>query len=104
MTDRGTAATVHTARLVHTSDLDTESLHDIRRLLTDAFAATGRFTDADFDHTLGGMHALIAHRGTLIAHGAVVQRRLLHRGKAVRHFAALLKSLLTGQDRRAGGA
>ncbi len=73
---------VHTARLIHTSDLDTETLHSAHRLLVDAYA--GEFTDADWDHALGGMHAVIAHRGALIAHAAVVQRRLLHRGSALR--------------------
>lgn len=75
-------AQVHTARLIHTSDLDAETLAHTRRLLVDAHS--GGFTDADWDHTLGGMHALITHRGTLIAHGAVVQRRLFHRGAALR--------------------
>lgn len=73
---------VHTARLVHTSDLDTETVHNARRLLDDAYA--GEFTDADWDHTLGGMHAIIVHRGALIAHAAVIQRRLLYGGKALR--------------------
>lgn len=65
---------VHTARLVHTSDLDGETLHNARRMLITAYA--GEFTESDWEHTLGGMHAIIAHRGTLIAHAAVVQRRL----------------------------
>jgi aminoglycoside 2'-N-acetyltransferase I len=73
---------VHTARLIHTSDLDTETLNNARRLLDEAYA--GEFTDADWDHALGGMHAIIGHRGALIAHAAVVQRRLLHRGAALR--------------------
>jgi aminoglycoside 2'-N-acetyltransferase I len=73
---------VHTARLVHTSDLDSETLLNTHRMLTDAYA--GEFTAADWDHTLGGMHAIIVHRGTLIAHAAVVQRRLLHHGTALR--------------------
>ncbi len=73
---------VHTARLVHTSDLDSETLLNAHRLLTDAYG--GEFTDADWDHALGGMHAIIGHRGTLIAHAAVVQRRLFHRGAALR--------------------
>lgn len=88
---------VHTARLIHTSDLDAESVHSARRLLNQAFADTAPdsdtategtsgtgFTEADWDHTLGGMHALIMHRGGLIAHGAVIQRRLLYGGAALR--------------------
>lgn len=74
--------TVHTARLVHTSDLDAETLHNARRMLVEAYA--GEFTDADWEHTLGGMHAVVAHRGALIAHAAVVQRRLLCGGTALR--------------------
>lgn len=76
------SAPVHTARLVHTSDLDAEALHHARTLL---LAAHGEaFTETHWEHTLGGMHALILHRGTLIAHGAVVQRRLLYHGAALR--------------------
>ncbi|WP_374193358.1 GNAT family N-acetyltransferase [Mycolicibacterium sp. S2-37] len=73
---------VHTARLVHTADLDLETIDGARRMLVDAFA--GEFSDDDWEHALGGMHALIWSHGTLIAHGAVVQRRLLHRGNALR--------------------
>ena len=51
-------------------------------MVTTAFA--GDFTDTDWDHTLGGMHALIWHRGAIIAHAAVVQRRLIYRGRALR--------------------
>lgn len=82
---------VHTARLIHTSDLDAESAHGARLLLNQAFSDSafrdttdGGFTDTDWDHTLGGMHALVMHRGVLIAHGAVVQRRLLYGGTALR--------------------
>jgi aminoglycoside 2'-N-acetyltransferase I len=75
---------VHTARLVHTSDLDAETLHNARGMVTDAFSEWTDFTAADWEHTLGGMHALIVHRGALLAHGAVVQRRMLHRGAALR--------------------
>jgi len=44
----------------------------------------GEFSDADWEHALGGMHALICHHTALIAHAAVVQRRLLYRGTALR--------------------
>lgn len=73
---------VHTARLVHTSDLDFETREDARRMVVEAFG--GDFTDADWEHTLGGMHALICRHGALIAHAAVVQRRLLYRDTALR--------------------
>jgi aminoglycoside 2'-N-acetyltransferase I len=73
---------VHTARLVHTADLEAEARQRSYDMVNDAFA--GEFTDADWDHALGGMHALIWHRGAIIAHGAVVQRRLLYRGAALR--------------------
>ncbi len=73
---------VHTARLVHTADLETEARQRAYDMVTNAFA--GEFTDADWDHALGGMHALIWHHGAIIAHGAVVQRRLLYRGAALR--------------------
>ncbi|MCV7344833.1 GNAT family N-acetyltransferase [Mycolicibacterium rhodesiae] len=77
-------AQVHTARLIHTSDLDAETRHSARQMLTDAFGGPADFTDSDWEHALGGMHAIIAHRGALIAHAAVVQRRLLYRGTALR--------------------
>src|ERR1700738_862910 len=47
-------------------------------------AFSGDFSDADWEHALGGMHALICRHGTLIAHAAVVQRRLLYRDTALR--------------------
>lgn len=76
------ARVVHTARLIHTADLDVESREDARRMVIEAFG--GEFTDADWEHALGGMHALISHRGALIAHASVVQRRLLYRDAALR--------------------
>jgi aminoglycoside 2'-N-acetyltransferase I len=73
---------VHTARLVHTADLDSETRQRVCQMVTAAFG--GDFTDDDWEHALGGMHALIWHRGAIIAHAAVVQRRLLYRGDALR--------------------
>ncbi|MEN4401766.1 aminoglycoside N-acetyltransferase AAC(2')-Ib [Mycolicibacterium senegalense] len=73
---------LHTARLVHTSDLDHETREGARRMVTEAF--DGDFTAADWEHALGGMHAYICHHGALIAHAAVVQRRLLYRDTALR--------------------
>jgi aminoglycoside 2'-N-acetyltransferase I len=77
-------AQVHTARLVHTSDLDAETRQNAQQMVTEAFAGPTEFTDSDWDHALGGMHAIIAHRGALIALAAVVQRRLLYAGTSLR--------------------
>ena len=93
--------TVHTARLVHTSDLDTETLNAAHRMVTAAFADPAEFTDADWEHTLGGMHALIHQRGVLVAHGAVVQRRLLHRGAALR--CGYVEGVAVRDDQRGQG-
>ena len=73
---------VHTARLVHTADLDSDTRQRICQMVTEAFA--GDFTETDWEHALGGMHALIWHHGAIIAHAAVVQRRLIYRGSALR--------------------
>jgi len=73
---------VHTARLVHTSDLESDARQRARDMVSEAFG--GDFTDTDWEHALGGMHALIWHHGAIIAHGAVTQRRLLYHGAALR--------------------
>ena len=94
---------LHTARLVHTSDLDGETREDARRMLVDAFGGDGEidFTDADWEHALGGMHALICVRGALVAHGAVVQRRMIHRGAALR--CGYLEAVAVREDWRGQG-
>jgi aminoglycoside 2'-N-acetyltransferase I len=73
---------VHTARLIHTADLDDETRQNAHQLLVEAFE--GDWTEDDWDHTLGGMHAVVYNRGALIAHAAVVQRRLIYRGTSIR--------------------
>jgi aminoglycoside 2'-N-acetyltransferase I len=70
-------------RTAHTADLDPATLAEARRLLDLAFAGQ-RFDDHDWEHALGGVHALVYEDGELVAHGSVVQRRLLHGGRAFR--------------------
>lgn len=92
----------HTARLVHTSDLDGETREGARRMVVDAFGSGEiDFTDADWDHALGGMHALICVHGALIAHGAVVQRTLIHRDTALR--CGYLEAVAVREDWRGQG-
>ncbi|SPM39082.1 Predicted N-acetyltransferase YhbS, partial [Mycobacterium numidiamassiliense] len=73
---------VQTARLVHTADLDSTTLQRVHDMVSDAFA--GNFTEHDWEHALGGMHALVWRHGAIIAHASVVQRRLFYRDTALR--------------------
>ncbi|MFI9309510.1 GNAT family N-acetyltransferase [Streptomyces triculaminicus] len=86
-------------RTAHTSDLSDAELVAIRSLLTDAFE--GDFTDEDWDHGIGGMHALRYEDGELVAHGSLVQRRLLHGGRALR--AGYVEAVAVRADRRRRG-
>jgi aminoglycoside 2'-N-acetyltransferase I len=69
-------------RTAHTADLTHAELRAARTLLEDAF--DGDFRDEDWDHGLGGMHVLIHDERGLAAHGSVIQRRVLHRGRSLR--------------------
>ncbi|MGH3788653.1 MAG: GNAT family N-acetyltransferase [Pseudonocardiaceae bacterium] len=66
----------------HTACLSPAELRSIRTLLDEAFH--GDVTDDDYEHALGGMHALVWEGQELIGHGSVVMRRLLHGGRALR--------------------
>ncbi len=68
-------------RTAHTADLDPATLASARALLYDVF---DDMTDDDWEHALGGMHALIWAGPDLVGHGSVVQRRLVYRGRALR--------------------
>ena len=41
-------------------------------------------TDQDWEHALGGVHAVAWLDGEVVGHASVVQRRLLHDGRALR--------------------
>jgi aminoglycoside 2'-N-acetyltransferase I len=68
--------------LVDTHALSDSHLAAIRRLLDEAFA--GELTDDDWQHALGGWHALIEEAGQVVAHAAVVERHLLVGDRSVR--------------------
>jgi aminoglycoside 2'-N-acetyltransferase I len=69
-------------RTAHTGRLDAATLAAARALLEDVFE--GELTEEDWEHSLGGMHALAWENGELVGHAAVVQRRLLYDGEALR--------------------
>jgi aminoglycoside 2'-N-acetyltransferase I len=69
-------------QIAHTADLDAASLKAARALLDLVFG--DEMTDQDWDHALGGMHALVRADEAVIGHASVIQRRLLHGGRALR--------------------
>lgn len=70
-------------QIAHTAKLDVVTLNAARALLDDVFA-DDPLTDQDWEHCLGGMHALLWDGDDLIGHASVVQRRLLYDGQALR--------------------
>ena len=58
-------------------------------------------TDHAWRHALGGMHALVWERGELVGHAAVVQRSLVHAGRALR--AGYVEAVAVKADRRGQG-
>jgi aminoglycoside 2'-N-acetyltransferase I len=85
--------------LRHTAQIPSGELETVRRLLDEAFE--GRFTAQDWDHALGGLHALVRAGGEVVGHGSLIQRRLLHRGRALR--AGYVEGVAVRADRRRGG-
>ncbi|MFE6846145.1 GNAT family N-acetyltransferase [Streptomyces sp. NPDC057686] len=85
--------------LKHTSQLGSGELRELRELLDRAFR--GDFGDEDFEHALGGMHVLVREDGELVAHGSVVQRRVLHGGRALR--TGYVEAVAVRADRRRRG-
>jgi aminoglycoside 2'-N-acetyltransferase I len=84
---------------LHTFELDAASLEAARALLVDVFA--GELSPEDWEHALGGVHALAWEGTELVAHGSVVQRRLLHGGRALR--AGYVEGVGVRADRRRRG-
>jgi aminoglycoside 2'-N-acetyltransferase I len=66
----------------HTADLSPDLLAGARAVVNAAF--DGDFGDADWEHSLGGVHAVATAGGEVVGHASVVQRRLVHGGRALR--------------------
>lgn len=60
-------------RIAHTADLDGATLKAARALLDDVFEADT--TDHDWEHALGGMHALVWEGAELVGHASLVDRK-----------------------------
>jgi aminoglycoside 2'-N-acetyltransferase I len=85
-------------RTAHTALLSPDELRAIRKLLDVAF---DDMTDDDYEHTLGGMHALVWDGPELIGHGSVIMRRLLHGGRSLR--TGYVEGVAVRADRRRQG-
>jgi aminoglycoside 2'-N-acetyltransferase I len=66
----------------HTAEIDVSTLAQARELLDVVF--DGEMTDHDWDHSLGGMHAIVRDGSSVIGHASVIQRRLMHRELVLR--------------------
>lgn len=71
-----------TLRSAHTADLAAAELAQAEALLRRVFE--GDFADSDWEHALGGVHVLAWEGDALVGHASVIQRRLLHGGRALR--------------------
>jgi aminoglycoside 2'-N-acetyltransferase I len=67
--------------ILHTSQLAADTRAAARELL---YAVFDDMTEHDWEHSLGGLHALVMDGARVVGHAAIVQRRLLYRGRALR--------------------
>lgn len=71
-----------TVSVSHTSALPSGEGDEVRRILHDAF--DDDVGELDWEHALGGMHALARVDREVVGHASVVQRRLLVQDRALR--------------------
>ena len=86
-------------RLLTTAEVPPELLAAARGLCDRAFA--GRFHDTDWDHALGGWHALALEGMELVAHGSVVGRVLHVDGRGFQ--AGYVEAVATEPGRQRSG-
>jgi aminoglycoside 2'-N-acetyltransferase I len=69
-------------RRLHTADLTNALRDEIWAMLVEVFE--GDIEASDWEHALGGTHALAYQDGELVGHASVIQRRLIHQDRALR--------------------
>jgi aminoglycoside 2'-N-acetyltransferase I len=89
-------------RVAATLELETDTLAAVRALLEEVFA--GEFTEDDWQHCLGGVHALAYDGDRLVGHGSVVQLRLSCDGRELRTGYVEGMGVLAAMRRRGFGA
>lgn len=90
-------------RLVPTQELSPVELRSIRDLC-DAAWADGSFGDHDWDHALGGTHAVCEDDGGIVAHGSVVARTLRAGGTDLAAGYVEAVATLPGRQRHGFGS
>src|SRR5262249_20956411 len=90
---------VITLEITHTADLEPATLAAARAFLAGVFE--GDFTEHDWEHALGGMHAIAWDGDEIVGHASLIQRRLLHGGHALR--CGYVEGVGVAADRRRHG-
>ena len=85
-------------RVAHTADLTGQDIAAARALVFEVFDDA---TEDDWEHCLGGIHAIIYEDDELVAHGSVIQRRLICKGQALR--TGYVEGVAVRADRRRHG-
>lgn len=85
-------------RVAHTADLTRQDIAAARALVFKVFDDA---TEDDWEHCLGGIHAMIYEDDELVAHGSVIQRRLICKGQALR--TGYVEGVAVRADRRGHG-
>ncbi len=90
-----------TLRRLRTDELSRAELAEIRSMLDAAFHGDGTgFTDEDWAHAVGGVHAIVEASGDIVSHAAVVLRRLEVDGRELRTGYVEAVATRPGHERR----
>jgi aminoglycoside 2'-N-acetyltransferase I len=90
-------------RRLSTPELTRSEVAAIRALLERAFGSDEeeRFTDGDWDHSLGGVHFVLDVAGEIVAHASVVKRELHIGGRPLR--TGYVEAVATEPGRQGAG-
>lgn len=90
-------------RRLSTQELTPSETAAIRALVERAFGSDEeeRFTDADWDHSLGGVHFVLDVAGEIVAHASVVERELHIGGRPLR--TGYVEAVATEPERQGAG-
>jgi aminoglycoside 2'-N-acetyltransferase I len=90
-------------RRLSTQELKPREIAAIRVLLERAFGSDEeeRFTDADWDHAIGGLHFVLELEDDIIAHASVVERELHVDSRPL--LTGYVEAVATAPDRQRAG-